>query len=108
MAGERLLVGMYRRRHARLPQWLAGAATYEADLERAAQYSPAGYGGTLTIIGHEGDPDENAEALAAGWRPLARGVVPIDVPGDHHMGSLKEPGVGRLARRLQELLDSVA
>jgi aspartate racemase len=107
-AGERLLIRMYNRRGTRLPHWLAGAATYEADLERAAHYSPAGYGGTLTIIGHAGDPDENAETLAAGWRPLARDVITIDVPGDHHMGSLKEPSVGQLAGRLQELLDSVA
>jgi aspartate racemase len=107
-AGEHRLIKMYNRRGRPLPHWLAGAATYEADLERAARYSPARYGGTLTIIGHAGDPDENAETLAAGWRPLAHDVVPLDVPGDHHMGSLKEPSVGRLARRLQELLDSVA
>ncbi len=106
VGAQRLLLATCTRVGRTPPLWLRDAATAWSHPDREARYAPAPYGGGVTVIGHEGDPDESARVLVEGWRPLVGRAEAFDVPAGRHMDSLKEPYVQALAARVQARLDT--
>lgn len=70
----------------------------------ARRYSPQAYDGKVTLFWASGDLRASND-LVEGWRALLPGGIEVqEIPGTH-LDIIKEPHVGKLARKLSECLE---
>ena len=79
---------------------------FRANLKAFERWTPASWGGRVTLFRPEAEEVAYAGRPDAGWGRLARGGVEVvSVPGDH-FGMVREPAVGALAGKLGALIST--
>jgi thioesterase domain-containing protein/acyl carrier protein len=87
-----------------LPVLLSLFTAFTTNVRALHRYSPAGYGGRITLLQATGSATAPGPDPGAPWRHLAaRGVDLTWISGDH-LSILHEPDVAALAERLDERL----
>jgi thioesterase domain-containing protein len=87
-----------------LPLLTSLFTAYTTNVRAMRRYSPAGYGGRITLLRATGSAADPGPDPGEAWRHLAaRGVDLTWISGDHR-SILHEPGVAALAERLDERL----
>ena len=94
------------------PDWLAGTASYEAEVEASSAYVPQPYSGSATVFVSTPESTGSAaetvrEKWDGGWGALVRGHLEVvELDSKWHMDILEEPRVRYLAAEFRRRLDS--